>query len=52
VRKPTRDGIVTSLEIFDADDAQIAWLFGERHEGEAEMPAWRLLLDGLPGWCE
>ncbi|MEQ9607010.1 MAG: ChuX/HutX family heme-like substrate-binding protein [Kiloniellaceae bacterium] len=47
VRKPTRDGIVTSLEIYDADGGQIAWMFGERHEGQAELAGWRGLADAL-----
>lgn len=47
VRKPTRDGIVTSLEIFNADNQQIALMFGERHEGEPENPAWRNLVESL-----
>jgi putative hemin transport protein len=41
VRKPTADGIVTSLELFDATGDTIAMLFGERKPGVAELPAWR-----------
>jgi len=48
VRKPTKDGIVTSLEVFDADDNQIAWLFGQRKPGEPERSAWRGLVERLP----
>lgn len=48
VRKPTRDGIVTSLEVYDAAGAQIAQMFGERHDGEAELTAWRALAESLP----
>jgi putative hemin transport protein len=48
VRKPTRDGIVTSLEIFDAEERQIAWLFGRRKPGEPERSDWRALVDRLP----
>jgi putative hemin transport protein len=48
VRKPTRDGIVTSLEIFDAQDNQIAWLFGQRKPGEPERSDWRALVERLP----
>ena len=40
VRKPSEDGIVTSLEIYDARERQIAWLFGERKPGQAEQPRW------------
>ncbi|WP_340119544.1 ChuX/HutX family heme-like substrate-binding protein [Pelagibius sp. 7325] len=47
VRKPTRDGIVTSLEIYDGDGGQIAWMFGERHEGQAELAEWRALIDSF-----
>ena len=47
VRKPTAEGIVTSLEIFDADRRQIAWMFGERLPGEAEREDWRGLVDTL-----
>lgn len=47
VRKPTRDGIVTSLEIYDIEGKQIAWMFGERHGGQAELAAWRALVESL-----
>lgn len=47
VRKPTRDGVVTSLEIFDASSRQIAWLFGRRKPGEAEQEGWRELASAL-----
>jgi putative hemin transport protein len=43
VRKPTKDGIVTSLEIFDDAGQQIAWMFGKRKPGQPEDPAWREL---------
>ena len=52
VRKPTRDGIVSSLEIFDAAGEQIAWMFGERREGEPESSDWRALLGLLPEAAE
>jgi putative hemin transport protein len=47
VKKPTRDGIVTSLEIFDADNQQIAFMFGARKPGEPEREDWRALIDAL-----
>ena len=47
VRKPTRDGIVTSLEIFDSDNRQIAWMFGGRKPGESEREDWRGLVGAL-----
>ena len=47
IKKPTRDGLVTSLEIFDADDQQIAWMFGKRKPGEAEREDWHALVNAL-----
>jgi putative hemin transport protein len=44
VRKPTEDGIVTSLELFDADGDNIALLFGERKPGQPEREDWRELV--------
>ena len=49
VRKPTSDGLVTSLELFDAQGETIAMFFGERKPGRAELCAWRVLIDGLVG---
>lgn len=40
-RKPTQDGFVTSLEIFDNKGQQIAQLYGQRTEGTAEQLQWR-----------
>ncbi|HEV7734274.1 MAG TPA: ChuX/HutX family heme-like substrate-binding protein [Candidatus Binatia bacterium] len=42
VRKPTRDGISTSLELFDADGGMIALLSGDG-------AAWRALVESLRG---
>lgn len=47
VRKPTADGIITSLELFDADDELIATLFGKRKPGEAERGEWRAFAESL-----
>lgn len=47
VRKPTVDGDVTSLEIFDDRNRQIAWMFGKRKPGEPELQDWRDLLNSL-----
>lgn len=47
VRKPTVDGLVSSLELFDAQGGTIAMLFGERKPGQAERCDWRTLLDSL-----
>jgi putative hemin transport protein len=40
VRKPTADGVITSLELFDGEDEMIATLFGKRKPGEAERREW------------
>lgn len=49
VRKPTADGIVTSLEIYDAAGENIALFFGRRKPGEAEDPLWRALIEQAGG---
>ena len=49
VRKPTADGIVTSVELFDAQGETIAMFFGERKPGQPEIEPWRELLAALPG---
>jgi putative hemin transport protein len=41
VRKPTDDGIVTSLELFDSEGQAIAMFFGERKPGTPELESWR-----------
>jgi putative hemin transport protein len=43
VKKPTTDGIVTSLEIFDANEENIALFFGKRKPGQPEDPNWTAL---------
>ena len=51
VRKPTRAGVVSSLELFDSRGEVLALVF--RARGDRERPedaAWRALLAGLPGW--
>jgi putative hemin transport protein len=45
VRKPTVDGLVSSLELYDADGELIAQFFGQRKPGSPERCAWRQLLD-------
>jgi len=44
VRKPTIDGVVTSLELFDAQGEEIALVFGKRKPGHPELESWRTLL--------
>ncbi|EIC85494.1 hemin-degrading factor [Serratia sp. M24T3] len=46
-RKPTKDGFVTSLELFAADGSQIAQLFGQRTEGQPEQSTWREQISAL-----
>lgn len=47
VRKPTSDGVVTSLELFDGEGETMAMFFGERKPGKPELPAWRALVASL-----
>ncbi|WP_343564535.1 hemin-degrading factor [Kiloniella sp. b19] len=46
--KPTTDGHVTALELFDSDNGIIATLFGWRRPGIPELPLWREIIDALP----
>ena len=48
VTKPTSDGEVTSLELFDREGQTIAMLFGMRKPGQPELPAWRQAMTQLP----
>ena len=45
VRKPTKDGIVSSMEILDEQGDVIALIFGKRKPGQAELDTWRDLLE-------
>ena len=47
-KKPTEDGIVTALEIFDADSELIATFFGKRKPGIPELPLWREIIAEIP----
>lgn len=49
VRKPTSDGFVTSLELYDDRDDTIALVFSRRKPGHVEPDAWRAILAGLRG---
>lgn len=48
VRKPTKDGHVTSLEAYDVNGEMIIQFFGKRHEGNVERADWRLIAENLP----
>jgi len=41
VRKPTEDGIVTGIELYDADGQNIILMFGKRKPGIPEQQLWR-----------
>ncbi len=47
VRKPTVDGDVTSLELFDAKGNNVVIFFGKRKPGEPEDEAWRSIVASL-----
>jgi putative hemin transport protein len=48
VEKPTADGTVTSLELYDARGETVALLFSKRKPGQEETKAWPELLRSLP----
>jgi len=48
VEKPTEDGIVSSLEVFDAQGEVMAMIFGERKPGQIEQQSWKDLLAEIP----
>lgn len=45
VKKPTNDGIVTSLEVFDKTGAMIVQFFGKRKPGIPELSEWRSIVE-------
>lgn len=47
VKKPTVDGDVTSLELFDEKSNNIALFFGKRKPGQPEDEAWRKIVGDL-----
>lgn len=47
VRKPTAEGVVTSLELYNAAGEQIALVFSKRKDYKEETGDWRALLAGL-----
>lgn len=48
VRKPTSDGHVTSVEVYDGNRELIIQFFGKRHEGSDELVGWRTAVEQLP----
>ena len=47
VRKPTNDGLVSSLELYDQKEKTIAMVFAQREEGEPAPEAWHSILSTL-----
>ena len=47
VKKPTDDGIVSSLEIFNRQGDNVALFFGKRKPGIPEKEEWRELLASI-----
>lgn len=47
VQKPTADGVVTSLELFDAQGNNLLLMFGKRKPGIPEQESWRELVAAL-----
>lgn len=48
VKKPTTDGIVTGIEVFDSKKEMIVQFFGLRKPGIPELEKWRNLVAELP----
>lgn len=48
VRKPTSDGDVTSLELFDTEGNNLVLFFGRRKPGQPEDENWRSIVAALP----
>ena len=47
-KKPTVDGIVTALEVFDENGDLIVTFFGKRKPGIPELELWREIIELLP----
>lgn len=47
-RKPTQEGFVTSLEVFDNQGNQIIQMYGQRTEGVPEQTQWKQQVLSLP----
>lgn len=48
VRKPNKDGHVTSIEAYDSERRMIIQFFGKRKEGQGERDDWRMIAENLP----
>lgn len=49
VHKPTADGLVSSLELYGAQEESLLLAFSKRKPGQEESAAWRRMLAGLQG---
>ena len=47
MKKPTKDGIVTGLEVYDAQGELIVYFFGKRKPGIPELESWREIIKNL-----
>ncbi|HEY0175379.1 MAG TPA: ChuX/HutX family heme-like substrate-binding protein, partial [Pedobacter sp.] len=47
VKKPTDDGVVTSIEVFDKEGTIIVQFFGKRKPGIPENENWRLMVNEM-----
>lgn len=47
VTKPTRDGVVTSIEAYAHDGTEIAVLYGRRKPGVPELAEWKNAVDSM-----
>lgn len=48
VEKPTTDGTVTSIEVYDDAGFCFCQFFGERKPGKKELPDWRRIVASIP----
>jgi len=47
IRRPTDDGVVTSLEMFNQQGQSLLTLFGQRKPGIPELPQWRAIVASI-----
>jgi putative hemin transport protein len=47
VKKPTTDGVVTGIEVFDSKKNMIVQFFGLRKPGIPELEGWKKLVESL-----
>lgn len=47
IERPSRDGLITSIEAFNASGDSIVTLFGKRKPGQPELPLWREIVSAV-----